>query len=148
MVPRTGSVIDQKSESVTLIMHPGQRTICPWPNQYPITQLPLIWSRGRRSRLKVTLFHLIPLTGPPEALPNFCLCLQTNSAKNLIPLTGPPEALPNFCFCPWKNSGNFLRKEPHIAYRGRSRSFEADLEADLEAEIEAAKADLEATEAA
>ena len=63
---------------------------------------------------------------------------------HLIPLTGPPEALPNFCFCPRKNSGNFLRKEPHIAYRGRSRSFEAD----LEAEIEAAEADLEAAEAA
>ena len=47
-----------------------------------------------------------------------------------------------------QNSGNFLRKEPHIAYRGRSRSFEADLEADLEAEIEAAEADLEAVEAA
>ena len=46
-----------------------------------------------------------------------------------------------------QNSGNFLRKEPHIAYRGRSRSFEADLEADLEAEIEAAEADLEAAEA-
>ena len=43
-----------------------------------------------------------------------------------------------------QNSGNFLRKEPHIAYRGRSRSFEAD----LEAEIEAAEADLEAVEAA
>ena len=42
-----------------------------------------------------------------------------------------------------QNSGNFLRKEPHIAYRGRSRSFEADLEADLEA----AEADLEAAEA-
>ena len=52
------------------------------------------------------------------------------------------------CFCPQKNSANFLRKEPHIAYRGRSRSFEADLEADLEAEIEAAEADLEAAEAA
>ena len=46
-----------------------------------------------------------------------------------------------------QNSGNFLRKEPHIAYRGRSRSFEADLEADLEAKIEAAEADLEAAEA-
>ena len=47
-----------------------------------------------------------------------------------------------------QNSGNFLRKEPHIAYRGRSRSFEADLEADLEVEIEAVEADLEAAEAA
>ena len=68
------------------------------------------------------------------------------------PLTGPPEALPNFCFCPRKNSGNFLRKEPHIACRGHRGHFEADLEAaevieiDLEADLEAAEADLEAAQ--
>ena len=47
-----------------------------------------------------------------------------NSAKNLIPLTGPPEALLNFCFCPHKTLAISFEKSPILpteAARGHLR---------------------------